>query len=92
MTPTEKLAKELMCIYWNDSEKEIPPTEHALRLAKQVQFASRWHTTEHALRLAKHVQRMVLDARIEETESWRDSDTRYVPDRLEELRSERNQI
>lgn len=70
MTPTEKLAKELMCIYWNDSEKEIPPTEHALRLAK-------------------HVQRMVLDARIEETESWRDSDTRYVPDRLEELRSER---
>jgi len=82
MTPTEKLAKELMCIYWNDSEKEIPPTEHALRLAKQVQ------------RMVLDAQIKELEnIDFFETETlWIKERIEKISKRLEELRSERKSL
>jgi len=82
MTPTEKLAKELMCIYWNDSEKEIPPTEHALRLAKHVQ------------RMVLDAQIKELEnIDFFETETlWIKERIEKISKRLEELRSERKSL
>ena len=66
----------------------MTPTE---RLAQELRkiYADNGLTHIAFEEMAKHVQRMVLDARIDELEGLKFR--AYRNDRLEELRSERNQ-